>query len=81
STVLAQFSDTKTQLELSKVTGGLIDFHIPPAWFQSLNPFFIIRHSIVTYYRSFNVESIIVDYVYSKSTQSNDIPNTIELIA
>ncbi|EGQ2747672.1 MFS transporter, partial [Staphylococcus pseudintermedius] len=30
STVLAQFSDTKTQLELSKVTGGLIDFHIPP---------------------------------------------------
>lgn len=42
STVLAQFSDTKTQLELSKVTGGLIDFHIPPAWFQSLNPFFII---------------------------------------
>ncbi|ARJ51259.1 peptide MFS transporter [Staphylococcus lutrae] len=42
STVLAQFADTKTQLELSKVTGGLIDFHVPPAWFQSLNPLFII---------------------------------------
>lgn len=42
STVLAQFADTKTQLNLAKVTGGLIDFHIPPAWFQSLNPLFII---------------------------------------
>lgn len=42
STVLAQFADTKTQLSLAKVTGGLIDFHIPPAWFQSLNPFFIV---------------------------------------
>ncbi len=42
STVLAQFADTKTQLDLAKVTGGLIDFHIPPAWFQSLNPLFII---------------------------------------
>ncbi|MCS4486414.1 peptide MFS transporter [Staphylococcus americanisciuri] len=42
STVLAQFADTKTQLDLAKVTGGLIDFHIPPAWFQSLNPLFIV---------------------------------------
>ncbi|MDP4448822.1 peptide MFS transporter [Staphylococcus hyicus] len=42
STVLAQFADTKTQLSMAKVTGGLIDFHIPPAWFQSLNPFFIV---------------------------------------
>lgn len=42
ATVLAQFADTRTQLSLSKVTGGLIDFSIPPAWFQSLNPLFII---------------------------------------
>ncbi|MBI5974041.1 peptide MFS transporter [Staphylococcus canis] len=42
STVLAQFADTKTQLSLAKVTGGAIDFNIPPAWFQSLNPLFII---------------------------------------
>lgn len=42
STVLAQFADTKTQLSMSKLTGGMIDFNIPAAWFQSLNPFFII---------------------------------------
>ncbi|UEX89765.1 peptide MFS transporter [Staphylococcus ratti] len=42
STVLAQFADTKTQLNLAKITGGFIDFHIPPAWFQSLNPLFIV---------------------------------------
>lgn len=42
STVLAQFADTKTQLNLAVITGGLIDFHIPPAWFQSLNPLFIV---------------------------------------
>ena len=42
STVLAQFADTKTQLSMAKLTGGAIDFNIPAAWFQSLNPFFII---------------------------------------
>ncbi|MCY1024813.1 oligopeptide:H+ symporter, partial [Mammaliicoccus sciuri] len=39
STVLAQFADTKTQLSMAKLTGGAIDFNIPAAWFQSLNPF------------------------------------------
>ena len=42
STVLAQFADTKTELSMAKLTGGAIDFNIPAAWFQSLNPFFII---------------------------------------
>ncbi|GGI39285.1 peptide MFS transporter [Mammaliicoccus stepanovicii] len=42
STVLAQFADTKTELSMANLTGGLIDFQIPAAWFQSLNPFFII---------------------------------------
>src|SRR5699024_11245573 len=36
------FADTKTELSMAKLTGGAIDFNIPAAWFQSLNPFFII---------------------------------------
>lgn len=42
STVLAQFADTRTELSMAKLTGGAIDFNIPAAWFQSLNPFIII---------------------------------------
>lgn len=42
STVLAQFADTKTELSVAKLTGGAVDFNIPAAWFQSLNPLFII---------------------------------------
>ncbi|TDM04703.1 peptide MFS transporter [Macrococcus carouselicus] len=42
STVLASFSDKRTQLDLGVVTEGLIDFTIPAAWFQSLNPLFIV---------------------------------------
>lgn len=42
STVLANFSDKRTQLDLGIVTNGLIDFTIPAAWFQSLNPLFIV---------------------------------------
>ncbi|RXK18014.1 peptide MFS transporter [Macrococcus sp. DPC7161] len=38
--VLAVFADTRTQLDLSKSMG--IDFKIPAAWFQSINPFFIV---------------------------------------
>ncbi|MCE5090552.1 peptide MFS transporter [Staphylococcus devriesei] len=42
STILANFADQKTQLSLGKLTHGLINFHIPAAWFQSINPVFII---------------------------------------
>lgn len=42
ATVLAAFADTKTELSVSKLTNGLIDFNIPAAWFQSLNPVFIV---------------------------------------
>ncbi len=42
STILAQFSDKKTELSMANLTNGLIDFHIPAAWFQSLNPMFIL---------------------------------------
>ncbi|GAA6816568.1 peptide MFS transporter [Staphylococcus sp. 18_1_E_LY] len=42
STVLASFADKKTQLEMSALTNGLIDFSIPAAWAQSLNPIFIV---------------------------------------
>ncbi|SCS29196.1 peptide MFS transporter [Staphylococcus caeli] len=42
STVLASFADKKTQLEMSVLTNGLIDFSIPAAWAQSLNPVFIV---------------------------------------
>ncbi|TDM01641.1 peptide MFS transporter [Macrococcus hajekii] len=42
ATVLASFSDKRTQLDLNVVTNGLIDFTIPAAWFQSLNPLFIV---------------------------------------
>lgn len=42
ATVLANFSDKKTQLDLNIVTNGFIDFTIPAAWFQSLNPLFIV---------------------------------------
>ncbi|UTH14316.1 peptide MFS transporter [Macrococcus equipercicus] len=42
STVLANFSDKKTQLDLNVLTNGAIDFRIPAAWFQSLNPLFIV---------------------------------------
>ncbi|MCG7339734.1 peptide MFS transporter [Staphylococcus sp. ACRSN] len=42
STILASFADKKTQLEMSVLTGGLIDFSIPASWAQSLNPIFIV---------------------------------------
>lgn len=42
STVLATFADKKTQLEMSKLTNGAIDFSIPASWAQSLNPIFIV---------------------------------------
>ncbi|MCP8714986.1 peptide MFS transporter [Staphylococcus arlettae] len=42
STILASFADKKTQLEMSELTGGLIDFSIPASWAQSLNPIFIV---------------------------------------
>lgn len=42
STILATFADKKTQLEMSELTNGLIDFTIPAAWSQSLNPIFIV---------------------------------------
>ncbi|MBQ5153197.1 peptide MFS transporter [Macrococcoides caseolyticum] len=42
STILAAFADKNTQLDLAKVTNGAINFVIPPAWFQSLNPLFIV---------------------------------------
>lgn len=42
STVLANFADQKTELSLAKLTNGVLDFHIPAAWFQSVNPVFII---------------------------------------
>lgn len=42
STVLANFADQNTQLSMSKLTNGLIDFQIPAAWAQSLNPIFIV---------------------------------------
>ncbi|OEK66706.1 peptide transporter [Staphylococcus equorum] len=42
STILATFADKKTQLEMSELTNGLIDFSIPAAWAQSLNPIFIV---------------------------------------
>ncbi|MCU7556282.1 peptide MFS transporter [Macrococcus capreoli] len=37
---LAIFADEYTQLDLNKVFG--INFMIPAAWFQSLNPFFVV---------------------------------------
>lgn len=42
STILAAFADKNTELDLAKVTNGAIHFEIPPAWFQSLNPLFIV---------------------------------------
>lgn len=42
STVLATFADKNTQLNLNTLTNGAIDFKIPAAWFQSLNPLFIV---------------------------------------
>lgn len=42
STILANFADKKTELSLAKLTGGAIHFDIPAAWFQSLNPIFIV---------------------------------------
>lgn len=42
STVLANFADQKTELSLAKLTNGVLDFNIPAAWFQSVNPVFII---------------------------------------
>ncbi|MDK6862780.1 MULTISPECIES: peptide MFS transporter [Nosocomiicoccus] len=42
ATVLAAFADTKTELSVANITNGLIDFNIPAAWFQSLNPLFIV---------------------------------------
>lgn len=42
STVLATFADKNTQLNLGVLTNGAIDFKIPAAWFQSLNPLFIV---------------------------------------
>ncbi|MCU7556283.1 peptide MFS transporter [Macrococcus capreoli] len=42
STVLATFADKNTQLNMGVLTNGAIDFKIPAAWFQSLNPLFIV---------------------------------------
>lgn len=42
ATILATFADKKTQLEMSVLTNGLIDFSIPASWAQSLNPIFIV---------------------------------------
>ncbi|GEP83780.1 putative di-/tripeptide transporter [Staphylococcus piscifermentans] len=42
STILANFADKNTQLKMSELTGGAIHFDIPAAWFQSLNPIFIV---------------------------------------
>lgn len=42
STVLAHFADKNTQLNLGILTNNAIDFKIPAAWFQSLNPLFIV---------------------------------------
>lgn len=42
STVLAHFADKNTQLNLGVLTNNTIDFKIPAAWFQSLNPLFIV---------------------------------------
>lgn len=42
STVLATFADKNTQLHLGELTNGALDFKIPAAWFQSLNPLFIV---------------------------------------
>lgn len=42
STVLAHFADKNTQLNLGVLTNNVIDFKIPAAWFQSLNPLFIV---------------------------------------
>lgn len=42
STVLAHFADKNTQLNLGVLTNNAIDFKIPAAWFQSLNPLFIV---------------------------------------
>ncbi|WP_379971107.1 peptide MFS transporter [Ectobacillus sp. sgz5001026] len=43
STVLANFADTKTQLDFAGI-------HISPAWFQSLNPLFIVVFAPVVGY-------------------------------
>ncbi|WEG73662.1 peptide MFS transporter [Vagococcus intermedius] len=40
SSILGTFADTKTQLDLSKVIG--IDYTVPAAFFQSINPIFIV---------------------------------------
>ncbi|RAI80478.1 peptide MFS transporter [Macrococcoides goetzii] len=42
STVLAHFADKNTQLNIGILTNNAIDFKIPAAWFQSLNPLFIV---------------------------------------
>ena len=42
STVLANFADQNTQLSMSKLTNGLIDFQIPAAWAQSLNQYLLL---------------------------------------
>lgn len=42
ATILAAFADTKTELSIANLTNGAIDFTIPAAWFQSLNPIFIV---------------------------------------
>ena len=42
STVLANFADQKTELSLAKLTNGALDFHIPAAWFQSINPYLLL---------------------------------------
>lgn len=42
STVLATFADKNTQLNMDVLTNGAVNFKIPAAWFQSLNPFFIV---------------------------------------
>ena len=42
STVLANFADQKTELSLAKLTNGALDFHIPAAWFQSINQYLLL---------------------------------------
>ncbi|WP_414043765.1 peptide MFS transporter [Macrococcus sp. EM39E] len=42
STVLAHFADKNTELNLATLTNNAINFSIPAAWFQSLNPLFIV---------------------------------------
>src|SRR5699024_7180104 len=42
ATVLAAFADTKTELSVSNITNGLIDFHIPSSLLLSLKLLFIV---------------------------------------